>query len=85
MSRFIAEMNGTELYHSKSANGYAFVVRFRSGAKSCYTISFDRNKIANSRESFELLNSARETYRWVEAILNSLRTAKGQIDDRISA
>jgi hypothetical protein len=85
MTRLIDRHNGAELYQGKAGNDYSFILRMRNGPQSCYSIRFDGHKIANNRDSFNLLKSAPSTYHRVEAIPQSRLNAKGQINDRITA
>ncbi len=69
---------GSVTLHAKTE--HAFTLRARDLPKSCFTIRFDGHKIANNRDSFELMKMAPEVYRWAEAILQSRLTAKGRHD-----
>ena len=77
MSDIIARW-GSYTLHSKPGRDYAFSLRARNLPKSYFTLRFDGHKIANSRESFELLKLDPTAYRRVEAILQSRIAAKGR-------
>ena len=79
MSETIARWGGYTL-HSKPGKDYAFALRARNLPKSYFTLRFDGHKIANSRESYELLKLDPTAYRRAEAILQSRLTAKGRHD-----